>query len=196
MTKLYWAQWESLELIRGLLYRRWESDRGEEVRNLLLAPKSIREEVLKYLHCSSTGGHLGVRKTEKRVHHRFYWINWRRFVRDWCRKCDKCAARKGQSRHPRAPLQIYNVGSPMERIAIDILGPLPRTDSGNEYILMAQDYFTKWPEAYALPNQQAATVAEALVNQFFSRFGVPLEIHSDQGTSSRLSSGKSVPFFK
>lgn len=137
LTKLYLAQWESLELVRGLLFRRLESDRGGEVRNLLLAPKSIREEILKHLHCSSTGGHLGVRKTEQRVHHRFYWINWRRFVRDWCRKCGKCAARKGQSRQLRAPLQIYNVGSPMEKVAIDILGPLPRTDSGNKYILVA-----------------------------------------------------------
>jgi transposase InsO family protein len=69
----------------------------------------------------------------------------------------------------------------MERIAIDVLGPLPKTDSGNQYILIAQDYFTKWPEAFALPDQQAVTVAEVLVNQFFTRFGVPMELHSDQG---------------
>jgi transposase InsO family protein len=69
----------------------------------------------------------------------------------------------------------------MERVAIDILGPLPKTEAGNEYILVAQDNFTKWPEAFALPNQQTATVADVLVNQFFSRFGILLEIHSDQG---------------
>jgi hypothetical protein len=45
------------------------------------------------------------------------------------------------------------------------------------------DYFTKWPEAYALPNQEAKTVATALVNEFVCRFGVPLEMHSDQGTN-------------
>ena len=47
----------------------------------------------------------------------------------------------------------------MKRIAIDVLGPLPKTDSGNQYLLIAQDYFTKWPEAFALPDQQAVTVA-------------------------------------
>ena len=69
----------------------------------------------------------------------------------------------------------------MERVAIDVLGPLPKTESGNVHILIAQDYFTKWVEAFPIPNQQATTVAEVLVNQFFCRFGVPMELHSDQG---------------
>ena len=43
------------------------------------------------------------------------------------------------------------------------------------------DYFSKWPEAYALSNQEAVTVANVLVSQFFSRFGVPGELHSDEG---------------
>ena len=71
--------------------------------------------------------------------------------------------------------------SPMERIAIDVLGPLPKTDAGNQYILVAQDYFTKWPKAFALTDQQAFTVADVLVNQFFTWFGIPMELHSDQG---------------
>jgi hypothetical protein len=50
------------------------------------------------------------------------------------------------------------------------------------------DYFTKWPEAYAIPNQEAVTVAEDLMTNFFCRFGVPRELHSDQGRNfeSRL----------
>ena len=69
----------------------------------------------------------------------------------------------------------------MERIAIDVLGPLPITETGNKYILIVADYFTKWVEAYPMPNQEATTVAELLVKQFICRFGVPLLIHSDQG---------------
>ena len=92
----------------------------------------------------------------------------------------------------RSPLQLYNVREPMERVAIDVLGPLPETDSGNKYILIAMDYFSKWPEAYALPNQEAVTVANVLVSQFFSRFGVPAELHSDQGRNFE-SFGRSAP---
>lgn len=71
----------------------------------------------------------------------------------------------------------------MERLAMDILGPLPLTPCGNRYVLVVTDYFTKWMESYAIPNQEAATVAEKLVSQFVCRFGVPRELHSDQGTN-------------
>lgn len=64
------------------------------------------------------------------------------------------------------------MGAPMERVAVDVMGQFPRTDTGNRYILVAMDYFTKWPEAYAVPNQEAETVVDALVEGMFSRFGV------------------------
>ncbi|CAK1591766.1 unnamed protein product [Parnassius mnemosyne] len=47
--------------------------------------------------------------------------------------------------------------------------------------MVVMDYFTKWSEVFAIPNQEASTVADKLVHEVFCRFGVPLEIHSDQG---------------
>jgi hypothetical protein len=73
------------------------------------------------------------------------------------------------------------IGAPFERIAIDIAGPFPESDRGNRYLLIAMDYFTKWPEVYAIPNQEASTVADALVNNFTCHFGLLMELHSDQG---------------
>lgn len=69
----------------------------------------------------------------------------------------------------------------MERIALDVLGPFPESNRGNRVILVVGDYFTKWVEAYAMPNQEASTCAEKLVAEFVSRFGVPRQLHSDQG---------------
>lgn len=46
---------------------------------------------------------------------------------------------------------------------------------------MAVDYFTKWPEAYAVPDQSATTMAERLVEEMFTHFGAPAELNSDQG---------------
>jgi hypothetical protein len=53
----------------------------------------------------------------------------------------------------------YNVGAPFERIAIDITGPFPESESGNRYLLVAVDFFTKWSEAL--------TAADDLVTNFF-----------------------------
>ena len=66
---------------------------------------------------------------------------------------------------------------------MDILGPLPLTTRGNRYVLVVTDYFTKWAESYAIPDQSATTVAEKLVSKFICRFGVPRQLHSDQGTN-------------
>jgi hypothetical protein len=73
-------------------------------------------------------------------------------------------------------------------IDIDVGRHFPWSDKGNQYLLMAMNYFTKLPEAYPIKNHATSTVAEALVTIFFCRFGVPRELHSDQGRNfkSRL----------
>ena len=79
-------------------------------------------------------------------------------------------------------LKSHRVGAPLEQVAIDILGPLPVSTAGNKYIMVIADYFTKWMEAYAIPNQEAHAVAERFVNEFVTRFGVPRQLHTDKGS--------------
>ena len=66
---------------------------------------------------------------------------------------------------------------------IDILGPLSKTPHGNTVILMLIDQFTKWIECFPLPDQSAELVAKTIVDEFFTRMGTPLEIHSDKGSN-------------
>ena len=58
----------------------------------------------------------------------------------------------------------------MQIVATDSLGPLPLTSNGNCYLLVATDYFTRWVEAYPIPNQEAVTVATKLTQELFFRF--------------------------
>ena len=78
-------------------------------------------------------------------------------------------------------MQPVKVQYPMEMIAVDIMGPFPQNEHGNCYILVAENYFTKWLEAWVLPNQEAKTVACKLLNEMFYRFSLPDRLHSDQG---------------
>ncbi|VDI54414.1 Hypothetical predicted protein [Mytilus galloprovincialis] len=78
-------------------------------------------------------------------------------------------------------MALVEANGPMERIATDILGELPETESGNKYILVVSDYYTKWTESFAMPNMEAKTVAKIIVEEVIVRFGVPHWIHSDQG---------------
>ncbi|GFV91175.1 retrovirus-related Pol polyprotein from transposon 412 [Trichonephila clavipes] len=121
-------------------------------------------------------------QTLQKVRECFYWNNVRSNKEKCCHICDLCAACKGPRKHTRGRLQLYNVGEPFKRMAFDILGPLPRSSDDNNNILVVMDYFTKWPEVYSISNNQdASTAAELLVQHWISRFGVPLQLHSDHG---------------
>jgi transposase InsO family protein len=78
-------------------------------------------------------------------------------------------------------MKTYVVGEPLERIALDILGPVTRTHTGNKYILVVTDYFTRSAEAYGLPDIETPTVTDKLLTEFICRYGLPLQIHTDQG---------------
>ena len=80
-------------------------------------------------------------------------------------------------------MQQYNVGYPMERIAIDLSGPYPVSKKGNKYLMVVSDYFTKWVDAIPLRNQEATHIAEKLVNRFILILGVPLKLRTDRATN-------------
>ncbi|KAJ8015006.1 hypothetical protein DPEC_G00021660 [Dallia pectoralis] len=140
-----WAQWDSLSLRDGMLWRRWKEPATGRERWQVVVPQCRRQEVLAHHHGQPGVGHFWVNKTLKRLQQAFYWVTCRREVQVYCQHCDACTARKGSMGQGRAPLQQYQVGAPMDRVAVDVLGP--RTPRGNGFVVVVMDYFTKWPEA-------------------------------------------------
>ena len=97
--------------------------------------------------------------------------------------CDTCSRKRGTHRRTVAPLKIFNVGVRWERVAVDLAGSFPRTARGHTHLLVLVDYFTRWPEAIPVPTKHADVCARAVVDNVFTRFGSPCELHSDQGRS-------------
>ena len=180
-TRKLWMNWENLCMLNGVMYQRWLASSGHPERLQLLVPYILREEVLTECHSSVFSAHFGIEKSTQNVKRRFYWYRLSRDVKRHILECPVCDANKHPHRPLRAALGDFRVGAPMDRVGIDIMGPLPISEKGNTCILVVADYFTRWMEAYPLPDQQAETVARTFVNQFISRFGIPLELHSDQG---------------
>ena len=81
--------------------------------------------------------------------------------------------RVSQDLAERKKLGQVPVCAPLERVAVDILGLLQKTENGNEYIMVLTDYFTKWTDAYPQVNHTAQTVVNVMMEQFVSRFGIP-----------------------
>ncbi len=147
------------------------SNAASKVQVVLL--KLLVASLLNQLHSSVTGGHLGFQKLQEKVREHFYWPGWFADVRQWCRQCVDCASRKMHGKPPCAPMNPSVTSRPHKRILFDILGPLPETSKKHKYIVGVSDYFSKWTEAFPLPNQEAQTVGCVLVEEWICWFGTP-----------------------
>lgn len=174
------SQWEDLTLREGILYRSRTPPYSPTAQLQYVVPPVLRKDIMRNLHDTRTSGHLGVKRTVESIKRRYYWPGCKTDVARWCQACKECSQIKPAPKRG-APLHQQLVGAPLDRVAIDILGELPETERGNKYILVISDYFTKWTQAFALPNQTAQSVADILCIEFFSLFGCPLQLHSDQG---------------
>ena len=90
---------------------------------------------------------------------------------------------KADNQPPKAPLLPFHVAQyPMEFISIDIQY-MPESASGDKYILLIGDIFSKYIEVVPMTNQSAARVVTALYNNWILKFGCPSFILSDQGSN-------------
>ncbi|KRZ82866.1 Retrovirus-related Pol polyprotein from transposon [Trichinella sp. T8] len=104
-----------------------------------------------------------------------------------CRTCTQCARKKGPCKNNRTPMQSMAAGYLLQRVGMDILGPLENTSLGDRCVLVLLDYFTKWTAAFTLANMEASTVAKVLVEKYIAYFGAPDYLPSHQGCSFEAS---------
>lgn len=74
------------------------------------------------------------------------------------------------------------MGEPFEHVIVDCVGPLPKAKSGQQFLLTIMCTATRFPEAIPLRTITAKNVIKALTI-FFSTFGFPKVIQTDQGTN-------------
>ena len=155
---------------------------GEDA--LYVVPEHQRKTLLFQYHDGILGGHLSTRKTLSRLKRKYFWPTMAEDTKKWCSSCKICLTRKDTGKHIKVPLKpIEPPLAPMEITAMDILGPFPETANGNKYILVFSDYFTRWPEAYAIKNQTAEVIAQIFVEHIVFRYGVPKKLLTDQGAN-------------
>ena len=176
-----WLQlWPQLKIQDGILYRTTHSPGTNECSNVIVLPTSLHRHYLQQFHDAVSAGHQGYQKTLERLKRFVYWVGMAIDVRKYCESCDICQCSKPPLPRP-VPMVNVPIGKPWEFIAVDIL-KVPPSFRGNTYLLVLQDYFTKWLEAVPLADQKAETIVKQLV-KIFSTFGMPKYLHSDQGTN-------------
>ncbi|KAG5276770.1 hypothetical protein AALO_G00109540 [Alosa alosa] len=177
---------EGYVLRGGILYH--QPDGGREER--LVVPTQLHSRVLAMGHSIPWAGHLGLPKTYARIAARFFWPGMYKDVQEFGRACSECQLTSKYTVSPYPLQQLPCIDVPFSRIAMDIVGPLERMQSGFKYILVVCDYATRYPEAFPLRRISARPIAQALLQ--FSRVGIPREIITDQGTAFLSKSLKQV----
>lgn len=150
----------------------------------VIPPEEERSHIIEECHQSTTAGHKGVTKTFHRIRQNYYWNNIKAQVQEFIRNCRECQLKKLVRLKTRQPMVLTDTpGFAFDKIAMDVMGPLPKTKHDNKYILTIQDLLTKYSIAVPMENTSAITTAEAFVNNFICRFGCPKAILTDQGTN-------------
>jgi transposase InsO family protein len=93
-----------------------------------------------------------------------------------------CVAASCGSSQPAAPQKPRQPKRPLEAIACDLMGPYPRTPSGNRFILVVTDSFSRWVEGFAIPTSTTSVIVRLLEEEVFTRQGYPGAIITDNGS--------------
>ena len=175
--------WYSYEFEFGILCRRVlklkhaTCDAGTLQR---VVPILWRRDLWCHMHGTECR-HLSYEKVYDLLQRSYTWPGMSQDILDWGKACLTCQKTKQGIGRGLEPLKQDFTSHRNERVALDLVGILPCSTQENYWILVMQDYYTKWVELTALPNKQATTVAKAMVATWLCHWGCPESLHSDQG---------------
>ena len=150
-------------------------------RTALWLPERYRKEALCETHDSIFAGHNAALKSYLKLTTSYFWPTVYSHVLKHTQTCLRCQQRKtGRKKNqPLAPLPIPD--TPNTRIHADLFGPMVDASRKSAYILCITDAFTKYAVVTSIQNKDAQTVAKAIFEQWFCKFGIPAQIHTDGG---------------
>ena len=125
--------------------------------------------------------HMGFDKTFDAIRKHYFWPNLYKQVYDYVSKCVACQSRNMQK--IKSPIkEVDTPPFPFAKIAIDLVGPLPKTLSSNMYILTAIDWYSGYLEAWPLPDKKADAIAHIFLEEIVTRYGCPVSVVTDSGS--------------
>lgn len=149
----------------------------------IVVPRSMRRQIFAFAHSHEFAGHLGLERTRARIREKYFWFRSTEDIRKWKAECLTCAKHNVKRQAPNVSKKAVPIkGVPLAQWAMDVVGPLPRSEKGNLFILVITDRFTKWIELYALPDQKTEQIVGCLVD-LVCRYSIPTELLSDNGSN-------------
>ncbi|KAH9118625.1 hypothetical protein LEN26_011998, partial [Aphanomyces euteiches] len=98
--------------------------------------------------------------------------NWQSDCKEYVSKCPDCNRAKGGRPWKQGPMQrmpIYSLRGPFGLVVVDVL--------------VFADYFTRWVEAFPVPDLKTSTFARVFIDEVLCRFGIPDKLLTDRGSN-------------
>ena len=169
---------KDLFMENGLLYRKAYFKATNKQVHQFVMPTQFRKRTVTV--CHEDYGHLGMDRVLVLLQERYFWPKMSDDVRKYIRQCDRCMRFK--KRKEQTELFPIMATYPLELVHLDFLSIGGKEDRMKN-VLVVTDHFTRYAQCYVTKNQTALTVANELVNKYFTNFGWPDKILTDRGTS-------------
>ena len=149
-----------------------------EITQPYLYPSGIKDTLTK---AHVVTGHSGVKRMCEHIKLYAWWKTLVKDVKKLCEFCQVCKQNKFY-KAPQIPiLQHPEVSAVWSKVHMDLIGPLPKSTKGHQYILTVIDAFRRFARCIPIENKKMYTVARAMVNEVFTVIGVPDILYSDCG---------------
>lgn len=172
------------QLNNDKIYKNVGNNRNREWK--LFVPIHLREKILIDSHDSLLSAHQGFSKTLQRIKQLYYWPKLWCDVRRYVSNCDCCKQCKPVNYTLKTTMGDPKLpNKPWRLIAVDLMGPFPRSQNQNIFLLVVLDVFTKFTLLKPLRSSSTKLICEYLKNNVFLLFGVPETVVTDNGPQFR-----------
>ncbi len=149
----------------------------------ILVPHGVRQRVLAAAHGDRLGGHHGQKRTAWRLAQGFTWPRWFEDVVAYVASCDTCQRDSGRPRRVVGERGALDDHRRWGTVAVDMAGPLPVTQRGNRFFLLAVDHLSRYVITRAIPTATAAEVRRFWIEDVVGRHGPPARMLTDRGSN-------------
>ena len=171
------SQAPQFTIVEDILYILDSKQRG---RLRIVVPDHLRHEIMKEYHAGEMAGHFLGLRLYKTLERRWWWQGM--YTDSMAKSCPQCVVAGGTVRVRKPPLQPIPVNRIFQIVGVDIM-ELPRTTQGNKYVVIFQDFLSKFPLVFPTPDQKSLRIAKLLVEEVVPLFGVPEALLSDRGAN-------------
>ena len=152
-------------------------DSKKNNRKRCVVPVYMRRELLEEIHSGPLAGNFAGEKLYKGLVRHWWWPGLYSDIADYCANCPQCAIVNPSGLVNRPPLSYSGSECSSQIVGVDVMD-LPKTEAGNKHVVVFQDFLSKWPLVFPVPDQKAIRLARLLAEEVVPHHSLVSRRHS------------------